>query len=143
MTHADILETLLVATHRLTRASAQATGSSVVSATWTTLSILLSDGPRRIGELARAARISQPGMTKLLHELAARGWARRTADLGDSRASLIEITSGGRAALFAWRAELAATLAPAFADLGDREWNALRTAAELLASRTAPEAVAA
>jgi len=137
MTHADILETLLVATNRLTRASAQSTGSSVISAAWTTLSILMTDGPHRVGELARIARVSQPGMTKVLHELIAQGWAKRTADLGDSRAWLIDITEEGRAALLVWRSELADTMTPSFADLGEEDWATLRRATEIISSRTA------
>lgn len=143
MMHADILESLLVATNLLTRASALSTGSSVTSTAWTTLSILLTDGPHRIGELARHARVSQPGMTKVLHELTAQGWTKRSADLGDSRAWLIEITEDGTTALLAWRSELATTMAPSFADLDQEDWEALRRAAEIISSRTESEVVAA
>lgn len=137
MTHSDILETLLVATTRLRRESAHSTGNSVASVAWSTLSILLADGPHRVGELARAARVSQPGMTKVLHDLTEHGWIRRMADTGDSRAWLIDITEEGRAALLVWRSELADTMTPSFADLGEEDWATLRRATEIISSRTA------
>ncbi len=143
MTHSDILETLLVATTRLRRESAHSTGNSVASVAWSTLSILLADGPHRVGELARAARVSQPGMTKVLHDLTEHGWIRRMADTGDSRAWLIDITEDGRLALMSWRSELAAAIAPTFADLPQADWAALRWAAEILSARTASQVVAA
>ena len=58
--HTDILESLLVSTHRLTRLAANSTGSKTPAAQWRTLSILETDGPMRIGELAAASRV-MPG----------------------------------------------------------------------------------
>src|SRR6478736_1685626 len=56
----DILESLLVSTHRLTRLAAQSTGSTTPAAQWRTLSILETDGPMRIGELASDRTPRQP-----------------------------------------------------------------------------------
>jgi len=131
----NILETLIVSGHRLTRLSAQTTGSAVSSAVWTSLSILTTDGPHRIGDLARAARISQPGMTKILQTLVEDEWVRRIAVADDSRAWLIAITPKGAEALASWRAQLADAMRPVFADLTDDDWDVLSRAAELLSSR--------
>ena len=143
MTTTSILEALLVANHRLTRIAAQSTGSSVSSATWSSLSVLTTDGPHRVGDLAKAARISQPGMTKLLAGLVEDEWVRRIVDVEDSRAWLIAITDKGRAALAGWRAELATAMGAVFADLPESDWAVLERATTILTERVARVAVAA
>jgi DNA-binding MarR family transcriptional regulator len=139
----DIVESLLTSNHRLTRMAAQSTGSTVSAAVWSTLSVLNSDGPRRNGELARAARITQPGMTKLLGNLVDDEWVYRIADVDDSRAWLIAITDKGRDALFSWRTQLAEATTQIFGDLDDSEWAALGRAADILAARVGTAEVAA
>jgi DNA-binding MarR family transcriptional regulator len=139
----DIIESLLTSNHRLTRMAAQSTGSTVSAAVWSTLSVLIAEGPRRNGELARSARISQPGMTKLLAGLIEDEWVYRIADTDDSRAWLIAITDKGRAAIDDWRAQLAVATRAIFGDVSDTEWATLGRAAEILASRVGSKAVAA
>lgn len=139
----DTLETLLSATNRLTRVAAQRTGSTVSSVAWPTLATLAADGPRRNGDLARAMRVSQPGMTKVLNQLADDEWVSRIADVEDSRAWLIQITTKGRDALASWRGELARALEPLFSDLSAEDWSVLDRAADILAARTATQEVAA
>lgn len=143
MNTTDILETLLVSNHRLTRITARSTGSSTSSAVWSTLSVLSTEGPHRIGDLARAARISQPGMTKLLQGLAEDEWVYRIADVDDSRAWLIAVTTKGTDALTQWRHELAEAMHPVFADLSEDDWATLGRAAEILSTRVAAVAAAA
>ena len=129
------IESLLGSNHRLTRYAAQATGSTVSSAIWSTLSVLVNEGPRRIGDLAKEARISQPGMTKAVQNLVSDEWVLRVADVEDSRAWLIAVTDKGRAALYDWRTQLAEATAPVFADLSDTEWKTLEQAAAILSDR--------
>ena len=137
------LETLISASSRLTRIAAQRTGSTVNSVAWPTLAILASDGPRRNGDLARAARVSQPGMTKVLNQLVEDEWVSRIADVDDSRAWLIQITTKGRRALTDWRAELARAMEPMFAGVSEADWLILARATEILEARTqSSEAVA-
>ena len=143
MPHTTVLEDLLVANHRLTRIAAQSTGTTVSSGVWSTLSVLTSDGPHRIGDLARAARISQPGMTKLLQGLVESEWVLRVADVEDSRAWLIAIAPKGSAALAAWRKELSEAMEPLFADASKEDWATLERAAQIMAARVARAAVAA
>ncbi|MBN9139923.1 MAG: MarR family transcriptional regulator [Micrococcales bacterium] len=140
--HTDILESLLVSTHRLTRTAAQATGSTTPSAQWRTLSILATDGPMRIGELAAASRVTQPGMTRLLTTMVEEELVSRIADREDSRAWLIVITKKGAAALAEWRAQLAETMRPWFGALSDEEWASLATTAALLESRLGADSAA-
>lgn len=137
------LESLLVSTSRLTRVAAQRTGSTVSSVAWPTLATLAADGPRRNGDLARAMRVSQPGMTKVLNQLVEDEWVSRIADVDDSRAWLIQITTKGRDALADWRGELALALAPLFSDLSAEDWRVLDQAAGILAARTSTQEVAA
>ena len=126
-----------MATHRLTRLAAQTTGSTVSSAVWTSLSVLESDGPHRVGDLARVVRISQPGMTKVLRGLVEDEWVLRIADVEDSRAWLIAVTDKGRAALRDWRAQLADATSAIFDDLSAAEWATLQAAATILTNRMA------
>jgi DNA-binding MarR family transcriptional regulator len=138
-----IFESLLTSNHRLTRIAAQSTGSTVSAGVWSTLSVLNADGPRRNGELAKAARISQPGMTKLLNNLIEDEWVYRIADVDDSRAWLIAITDKGRDALAGWRTQLAEATKSIFGDLSDTEWATLGRAAEILAARVGAAEAAA
>lgn len=138
----DILESLLVSAHRLARVAAQSTGSTTPAAQWRTLSILETDGPMRIGELAAASRVTQPGMTRLLATMVEEELVSRIADREDSRAWLIVVTKKGAAALAAWRAQLAETMAPWFGDLTAAEWGTLAATAELLESRLGTNAAA-
>jgi len=133
--HTETLENLLVGSTRLTRLAAQRTGNTMVSAVWTTLSVLSTEGPRRIGDLAKLARISQPGMTKVVQNLVADEWVLRIADVDDSRAWLIDITPTGRTALLGWRGELASALEGVFTDLSDTEWKTLEKAAAILLTK--------
>lgn len=139
----DILESLLVSTHRLTRLAAQHTGSTTPSAQWRTLAILDAEGPKRVGELAAASRITQPGMTRLLTTLVEQELVTRVADREDSRAWLIVLGPKGRAALTEWRARLAETLTPWFGELSDDDWNTLAAASALLESRLGDAAAVA
>ncbi|GAA4670237.1 MarR family winged helix-turn-helix transcriptional regulator [Frondihabitans cladoniiphilus] len=135
----QILESLISSTTRLVRIAAQRSGRTMSSATARTLSILSTDGPLRIGELARASRISQPGMTKLLRSMIDEEQVSRIAHEDDQRAWLITITPKGLEAMTTWRATLAAEMGPLFDDLTDEEWDALATSASLLEARSSRE----
>lgn len=141
--NASLLADLMVAAHRLIRIAARSTGNTTPSAVWNTLSILSTDGPLRIGELASAARVSQPSMTKVVHQLVDEKLVRRVTDADDSRAWLVSVTAAGIRALQEWRTTLATTLEPLFSDLDPAELEALTRAVDILAARTATGQVAA
>src|SRR6478609_619208 len=101
----EILGDLVVASHRLARLAARVTGNTESPATWRTLSVLQSVGPLRLGELAAHSRVSQPTMTKIVHNLVETEWIKRIADVSDARAWQIAITPKGAAALQTWRDE--------------------------------------
>ena len=71
MTHAEDIEEIVVAAHALTRIAALETRNEAPAAQWRTLSILQNEGPQRLGELATLSRVTQPGMTRLVGQLAA------------------------------------------------------------------------
>jgi DNA-binding MarR family transcriptional regulator len=141
-TDTDLLAGLLVAAHRLSRIAARATGSTTPSAVWHTLSILEGDGPLRVGELALAARVTQPSMTKVVQQLAEDGYVRRLADADDSRAWLIAVTPTGVAALHDWRTTVASELQPLFAELTDADRATLARAVGILTAATATQTTA-
>ncbi|GAA1449301.1 MarR family winged helix-turn-helix transcriptional regulator [Leifsonia poae] len=131
----EILGDLVVASHRLARLAARVTGNTESPATWRTLSVLQTSGAMRLGELAANSRVSQPTMTKIVRNLVEAEWVKRIADTDDARAWQIAITPKGAAALKAWRDQLSAALVPLFADLGDDEVEALRSAVRIIGSR--------
>ncbi len=136
-TSRPLVERLIIEANRLTRIAALATGTTTPAAIWRTLSILSTDGSMRVGDLARASRVTQPTMTKLVQSLAEDDLILRIADVEDSRAWLIAATPKGVAALDAWRVELGEALQPMFADLSPAETETLEKAMVILESRTA------
>lgn len=132
----DVIRSLLVSTHRLTQLAARATGSAVPSATWRALSTLESDGPMRVGQLAAANRVTQPGISRLVSGMLDDGLVRRDPDPEDSRASVIALTAAGRGALDERRRLIAEQLAPRFEGLDDDDRAALERAARILSNRT-------
>ena len=130
-----VLGDLVVVNHRLTRVAARAAGGTESPALWRTLSVLRTSGPVRLGALAENSRVSQPTATNLVTALEERGWVSRRVDPTDARASLIEASEAGLAALDAWRDELVTALMPLFADLRADEIELLRGAVEIVAAR--------
>lgn len=137
MTQEKDIETLIVAAHALTRIAALETASEAPSAQWRTLTILRDNGELRLGELARLSRVTQPGMTRLVGQMADLGLIERRVDAADSRATVVAATPLGLEALQTWLERLTSALAPHFADLDEEEWAALRTTAAVLARKTA------
>jgi DNA-binding MarR family transcriptional regulator len=123
----------MLSAHGLARIAAQESGNDAPSAQWRALGILDRLGTLRLGELAAAARTTQPGMTRLIGALDNAGLVTRTPDPADTRATLVSATSAGLEALRNWRTEMRDTLAPRFSDLSEQDWAALVRAAEILA----------
>lgn len=133
--HPDVLEALLIATHRLTQVAARLTGDETPSAAWRTLSLLDAEGALRVGEVAAVARITQPGASRMIGILEADGYVERIAD-PDARASRVAITPAGLTALQRWRHRLGDEMAPLFDTLTADDWAALRRTSDLLLERT-------
>ncbi|QTX03740.1 MarR family winged helix-turn-helix transcriptional regulator [Agromyces archimandritae] len=130
-----LLGELVAVNNRLTRLAVSAVGETESPAVWRTLGVLRDLGPMRLGALARASRVSQPTMTKLVHTLDERGWIRRTPDPEDARAWLIAADPKGLAAVAAWRESVATALAPRFAGLAEADLDALDRAVAIVHER--------
>lgn len=136
MNRSDVIPSLVLSSYALGRIAAQDAGNDAPAAQWRVLSLLEQSGPKRVGELAAAARTTQPGMTRLIGVLERDGLVLRSPVPEDSRAIAVGITEAGADALRTWRTEFRETLAPRFADLGEDDWKALTRAAEVLAAHT-------
>jgi DNA-binding MarR family transcriptional regulator len=77
---------------------------------FSTLAALERHGPQRIGELARAERVSAPVMTRIVAVLHERGLVERRASPEDGRAVRVTIAPAGRALVAEVRAERAASV---------------------------------
>lgn len=135
MTRDDDLQRLLLAVHALTRIAAIDTDTDAPAAQWRTLTLLRDHGPQRLGDLATLSRVTQPGMTRLIHQMDAAGLVERTPHPSDSRVSVIRATDAGLTALAEWFQLFGAALAPHVADLSEAEWDAVSVAASALSLR--------
>jgi DNA-binding MarR family transcriptional regulator len=102
---------------------------------------LETGGAHRVTDLAALEGITQPAATSLVNRLESRGWAARTADPTDGRASRVTITDAGRQRLHEHREERSLRIAEALALLGAEDQAALHAALPALRHITAaPEA---
>jgi DNA-binding MarR family transcriptional regulator len=118
----------------LVRLLVKQVGDSAVSRTEAEVLRLLSDGPRRITELAELEGVAQPTMTLLIKRLEESGWVRREGLANDGRVVLVNITEAGRVVLEAFRARLLAAMRTDLEQMRDDELSALCSATMTLGS---------
>ena len=94
----------------------------------------LSDGPRRITQLAMTEALAQPTVTQLIDKLEGRELVSRSRSEEDGRVVLVEITTAGAAALEGVRALIRANMREALVDLPDAELTELAHAADTMGS---------
>jgi DNA-binding MarR family transcriptional regulator len=94
----------------------------------------LSDGPRRITELAELERLAQPTMTLLVKRLEHQGLVTRGRQAADGRVVLVTLTTAGTGALKAYRAQASAALGAHLAEMPDDQVEALAAATQTLAN---------
>ena len=112
--------------------------TSDVSATaLSLLDRLETTGAQRVTDLASLEGVSQPAATALVNRLEERGWAARSADPTDGRASRVTITEAGRARLHQHREERSLRIAASLAQLDAADQAALRAALPALRHITA------
>jgi DNA-binding MarR family transcriptional regulator len=88
---------LAVVLEQLTRLVRQlATAGDLSMSALMLLGRLVRQGPQRLTDLANQERMSQPGMTQLVGRLERDGWLTRTANAGDRRGVLVDVTATGR-----------------------------------------------
>jgi DNA-binding MarR family transcriptional regulator len=95
---------------------------------------ILSDGPRRITELAELEGLAQPTMTVLVRRLEERGWVAREGLAEDGRVVIVRITEDGEAAFEGFRCQFRAALRADLEGLSDRELADLEAATDALGS---------
>jgi DNA-binding MarR family transcriptional regulator len=100
----------------------------------TTLAVLASSGPMRMGGLAARLGVQVSTMSRIVDILVASGWAERRQDQADHRACVIAITGAGLALMDAVRQDNATRLADCVARLNPADLAALEAALPVLES---------
>jgi DNA-binding MarR family transcriptional regulator len=83
---------------RLDRRVAVRSGVPIGFAAVGVLNKIIAEGPIRLGDLATAERMHPAALTRQVQALEAEGYIERRPDPLDGRASVVEVTSTGRAA---------------------------------------------
>jgi DNA-binding MarR family transcriptional regulator len=128
-----VASTLLGRAARLTRLLMRS-GAHEISRTEVGVLATLSEGPRRITQLAMTEALAQPTVTQLIDKLEGRDLVARSRSEDDGRVVLVEITTAGADALEVVRALIRANMREALADLPDAELTELAHAAETMGS---------
>ncbi|HVW46084.1 MAG TPA: MarR family transcriptional regulator [Solirubrobacterales bacterium] len=128
-----VASTLLGRAARLTRLVMRS-GAHEISRTELGVLATLSEGPRRITQLATTEALAQPTVTQLIDKLEGRGLVARSRSEIDGRVVLVAITPAGLEALEGVRREIRANMREALADLPDAELTDLAHAADTLGS---------
>ena len=128
MDSADLDAAVLGLYWRISRQTPRDMSRSAASA----LGNLRDLGPTRITELANLEGVTQPTMTTLVTRLERDGLVTRSPDPADARAVRVEITEEGRQRLVRMRAERAAALDAALAELEPEERALLEAALPVL-----------
>jgi DNA-binding MarR family transcriptional regulator len=118
---ASLAEDLLTTVARLNRAVNRRSRLPLAPALARFLAQLDDLGALRISELAQADGCSQPTASTAVAKLEAQGLVERRSDPQDARASVIDLTQRGRAALAETRAARVAALAPTIEALPEPE----------------------
>jgi len=79
------------------------------------------DEEKTVTGIARAMQQPQPGVTKTVQKLVARGWLQERPAAGDGRSKVLKLTPRGRARHATAVAALLPFLEPAFADWSDED----------------------
>jgi len=127
----QVASTLLGRAARLTRLLMKS-GAHELSRTEMGVLSTLSDGPRRITQLAQTEALAQPTVTQLVDKLEGRDLVARQRSGEDARVVMVEITATGTERLEEVRAEIRANMREALAELPDAELTELVHAAETL-----------
>src|SRR5882724_12080851 len=93
----------------------------------------LSDGPRRITELAELEGLAQPTTTIMIKKLEQEGLVQRERRSDDGRVVLVDLTESGRVALEDYRERVREALGAYVAEISDEQVDQLAAATETLA----------
>ena len=125
-----VADTLLGRTSRLTRLLMRS-GSRELSRTEAGLLTTLTDGPKRITELAETEALAQPSVSKLVDNLEGRGLVARQRAAEDGRVVLVSISAEERR-LKSVRGHTRSLLRRTLSELEDEDIDALVAAGDVL-----------
>ena len=86
----------------------------------------------RLTDLAEHTRLTKQAMMSMVDDLEGRGYVRRVPDPADARAKLVRLTARGRRAAAECRRAVQGLEQRTRRQLGDRSYDALREALEVL-----------
>jgi DNA-binding MarR family transcriptional regulator len=96
------------------------------------LSVLAFGGPKTIGQLARAERVSPPAITRIVDGLETAGLAERRRSDEDRRVVFVTVTANGRRLMERGRARRVETLAAGLRALEPGDVRSLEAATDVL-----------
>lgn len=96
-----------------------AQGFELHGALWTMLGAIARDGPLSVGELAQSLGIAQPGVTRSLAQLEARGLVEPLRSQTDQRVKRVALTAQGRKIVEDAKRQLWPAVARAVAEICD------------------------
>jgi DNA-binding MarR family transcriptional regulator len=131
---AYVAEHLLTRSAILVRLLVKQVRSREISRTEMQVLGILSEGPRRITELAELEGVAQPTMTLLVKRLEDNGWTQREGLPDDGRVVMISLTEAGSAAQRKFRAQFLAAMRADLQELSDEQLHALAAATQTLDS---------
>jgi DNA-binding MarR family transcriptional regulator len=129
-----VAEHLLTRSAILVRLLVRQVRSREISRTEMQVLSMLSEGPRRITELAELEGVAQPTMTLLVKRLEEKGWTQREGLPDDGRVVMISLTEAGGVAQQKFRAQFLAAMRADLQELSDEQLEALSAATETLDS---------
>lgn len=92
----------------------------------------------RLTDLAEHTRLTKQAMMSMVDDLEGRGYVRRVPDPADARAKLVRLTASGRRAAAECRRAIQGLEQRTRRQLGDRSYDALREALEVLSEPIEP-----
>jgi DNA-binding MarR family transcriptional regulator len=117
---------------RLGRAMSRAAAPDIPAATLRLLAQIDEFGSAGVSRLAQADRCSQPTMSAAVQGLVDRGWATKTPNPADARASIVKLTPAGTEVLVQARRHIGAVVAERLDDDADHDLDDLAAAVSLL-----------
>ena len=132
LTDVELAARLRMTLGRLNRRLRQHGPQTLTSSQASTLASVEAIGPVRLGDLAAAEGVSAPTQSRLVASLEAQSLLRRTPDVDDRRATLLEITPEGRRQLEQLRTERSAFLVERLGTLSPAQRAALVSALDVL-----------
>ena len=120
------------AIHALRYAAREDPASGLSAARLSALSVLVSGGPKTLGELAAAEQVRPPTMTRIVHGLEEDGLVVRASDPADRRLTNVRATAKGKRVLQRARRRRIEKLAERLSSLDKKELAVVRQAADLV-----------